>query len=177
VELTTAWHVKVFRRELALETVLRALGDLERQAPAYDLAMSTNAPSGWRGTMPRRSAPGASTSRTSPPPQAPGRTSFVTGDRQALHTIGGRGPDRPRVVRVVHVWVRRIAYEARTLGLERLVAEGHEGMIGVAITGRVSSPMLAPGDRPYPSAAIDSPSAASCRAPEPSVSSIVFDHR
>lgn len=44
VELTTAWHVKVFRRELRLETVLQALADLEHdveagvwEPPAYDL--------------------------------------------------------------------------------------------------------------------------------------------
>ena len=44
VELTTAWHLKVFRRELRLETVVHALADLERdvdtgvwEPPAYDL--------------------------------------------------------------------------------------------------------------------------------------------
>jgi hypothetical protein len=42
--LTTAWHLKVFRRELRLETVAHALADLEHdveagvwEAPAYDL--------------------------------------------------------------------------------------------------------------------------------------------
>lgn len=45
VELATAWHLKVFRRELDLATVGRALGDLESDveagiwdAPDYDLA-------------------------------------------------------------------------------------------------------------------------------------------
>src|SRR5439155_12845831 len=44
VELTTAWHLKVFRRELHLETVMQALADLEHdvdagvwEPPAYDL--------------------------------------------------------------------------------------------------------------------------------------------
>ena len=44
VELTTAWHLKVFRRELRLETVVQALADLEHdvdagvwEPPAYDL--------------------------------------------------------------------------------------------------------------------------------------------
>ena len=44
VELTTAWHLKVFRRELRLETVLQALADLEHdvdtgvwEPPSYDL--------------------------------------------------------------------------------------------------------------------------------------------
>lgn len=44
VELATAWHLKVFRRELELETVVQALADLEQdvdagvwEAPAYDL--------------------------------------------------------------------------------------------------------------------------------------------
>jgi uncharacterized protein len=44
VELTTAWHFKVFRREIRLRTVLQALGDLEADVeagvwgmPAYDL--------------------------------------------------------------------------------------------------------------------------------------------
>jgi predicted nucleic acid-binding protein len=44
VELTTAWHLKVFRRELRLETVVQALADLEQdvetgvwEPPAYDL--------------------------------------------------------------------------------------------------------------------------------------------
>lgn len=45
VELVTAWHLKVFRREIDLATVGRALGDLESdveagvwEAPDYDLA-------------------------------------------------------------------------------------------------------------------------------------------
>jgi predicted nucleic acid-binding protein len=45
VELTTAWHLKVFRKEVRLETVLEALADLEHDIeagiwapPAYDLA-------------------------------------------------------------------------------------------------------------------------------------------
>jgi predicted nucleic acid-binding protein len=45
VELSTAWHLKVFREELRIDTVLQALADFEhdlehgvRQAPAYDLA-------------------------------------------------------------------------------------------------------------------------------------------
>lgn len=45
MELTTAWHLKVFRKEVELETVLQALADLERDVeegvwapPAYDLA-------------------------------------------------------------------------------------------------------------------------------------------
>jgi len=45
VELTTAWHLKAFRRELRLEIVLQALADLEHDIdagiwvpPAYDLA-------------------------------------------------------------------------------------------------------------------------------------------
>ncbi len=45
VELITAWHLKVFRRELQLVTVVQALSDLADdieagvwQAPAYDLA-------------------------------------------------------------------------------------------------------------------------------------------
>jgi predicted nucleic acid-binding protein len=44
VELTTAWHLKVFRRELRLETVVQALADLEHdveagvwEPPGYDL--------------------------------------------------------------------------------------------------------------------------------------------
>jgi predicted nucleic acid-binding protein len=44
VELTTAWHLKVFRRELRLDTVVGALADLEHdvaagvwEPPAYDL--------------------------------------------------------------------------------------------------------------------------------------------
>jgi uncharacterized protein len=44
VELTTAWHLKVFRRELRLDTVVQALADLEHdveagvwEPPAYDL--------------------------------------------------------------------------------------------------------------------------------------------
>jgi hypothetical protein len=44
VELTTAWHLKVFRRELRLATILQALADLEHdvdagvwEGPAYDL--------------------------------------------------------------------------------------------------------------------------------------------
>lgn len=44
VELTTAWHAKVFRREIDLETVVQVLADLERdvedglwESPAYDL--------------------------------------------------------------------------------------------------------------------------------------------
>jgi len=44
VELTTAWHLKVFRRDLHLETVVQALADLENdvdagvwELPAYDL--------------------------------------------------------------------------------------------------------------------------------------------
>ena len=44
VELATAWHLKVFRRELDLATVGRALGDLENDVeagvwefPDYDL--------------------------------------------------------------------------------------------------------------------------------------------
>ncbi len=45
MELTTAWHLKVFRKEVRLETVLNALADLEHDVeagvwapPAYDLA-------------------------------------------------------------------------------------------------------------------------------------------
>jgi predicted nucleic acid-binding protein len=45
VELTTAWHLKVFRRELRIETVMQALADLEQdvdagvwEPPSYDLA-------------------------------------------------------------------------------------------------------------------------------------------
>ncbi len=45
MELATAWHLKVFRREIRLETIVHALGDLEAdveagiwEAPAYDLA-------------------------------------------------------------------------------------------------------------------------------------------
>lgn len=45
VELTTAWHLKIFRRELRPETVMQALGDLEAdvdagvwEMPGYDLA-------------------------------------------------------------------------------------------------------------------------------------------
>jgi predicted nucleic acid-binding protein len=45
VELATAWHLKVFRKELDLATVGRALGDLESdvetgvwETPLYDLA-------------------------------------------------------------------------------------------------------------------------------------------
>lgn len=45
VELTTAWHLKVFRREIRLETVVHALGDLEAdvdagvwEMPGHDLA-------------------------------------------------------------------------------------------------------------------------------------------
>src|SRR5262249_13808034 len=34
VELTTAWHLKVFRRELRLETVVQALADLEHDVEA-----------------------------------------------------------------------------------------------------------------------------------------------
>ena len=44
VELTTAWHVKVFRGELHLQTVVQALADLEEdiaagvwEPPTYDL--------------------------------------------------------------------------------------------------------------------------------------------
>jgi predicted nucleic acid-binding protein len=44
VELTTAWHLKVSRRELGLATVVQALADLEHdvetgvwEPPAYDL--------------------------------------------------------------------------------------------------------------------------------------------
>ncbi len=44
VELTTAWHLKVFRRELHLDTVAQALADLENDVdagvwapPSYDL--------------------------------------------------------------------------------------------------------------------------------------------
>src|SRR5262249_19776507 len=44
VELTTAWHLKVFRRELGLETVAQALADLDHdvetgvwEPPGYDL--------------------------------------------------------------------------------------------------------------------------------------------
>lgn len=44
VELATAWHLKVFRRELTLDTVVQALADLQQDvdagvwdAPAYDL--------------------------------------------------------------------------------------------------------------------------------------------
>jgi hypothetical protein len=44
VELTTAWHLKVFRSELRFETVVHALADLEHdvdtgvwEPPAYDL--------------------------------------------------------------------------------------------------------------------------------------------
>lgn len=42
--MTTAWHLKVFRRELGLETVVQALADLDHdvetgvwEPPAYDL--------------------------------------------------------------------------------------------------------------------------------------------
>jgi hypothetical protein len=42
--LTTAWHLKVFRHETALDTIVAALADLEHdveagvwEAPAYDL--------------------------------------------------------------------------------------------------------------------------------------------
>ncbi|MGH7896322.1 MAG: type II toxin-antitoxin system VapC family toxin [Candidatus Binatia bacterium] len=45
VELVTAWHLKVFRRELDLAIVVRALDDLESdvevgvwEVPPYDLA-------------------------------------------------------------------------------------------------------------------------------------------
>ena len=45
VEIVTAWHLKVFRREIDLATVVHALGDLEAdiesgvwEAPRYDLA-------------------------------------------------------------------------------------------------------------------------------------------
>ena len=45
MELATAWHLEVFRKELRLETVLQALADLEHDveagvwaAAAYDLA-------------------------------------------------------------------------------------------------------------------------------------------
>ena len=45
VELTTAWHLKVFRKELRLSTIVHALADLDSdidagvwQQPAYDLA-------------------------------------------------------------------------------------------------------------------------------------------
>ena len=44
VELTTAWHLKVFRRELRLDTVVQALADLDHdvdagvwELPTYDL--------------------------------------------------------------------------------------------------------------------------------------------
>ncbi|MGH7894917.1 MAG: type II toxin-antitoxin system VapC family toxin, partial [Candidatus Binatia bacterium] len=45
VEIVAAWHLKVFRREIDLATVVNALGDLEAdvesgvwEAPWYDLA-------------------------------------------------------------------------------------------------------------------------------------------
>lgn len=45
VELAAAWHLKVFRREIRLEAIVHALGDLAAdvaagvwEAPAYDLA-------------------------------------------------------------------------------------------------------------------------------------------